>query len=468
MRILVAGGGISGLATAYYLTQQASARGTPVELLLVEAGPRLGGKLWTEQVDGFVVEAGPDSFLTTKPAAVALCRDLGLGERLMPTNDARGAVFVLVGGRLHRIPDGLRLIAPTRLAPFLQSSLLTWRGKARMGLETLLPRGPTVDDESVGAFVGRRLGQEAVARLAQPLLAGIYMADVNRLSMAAAFPQFRAYEASHGSVIRGLLAARRQAPAASSGPLARPPAMFLTLRGGTQELVDALAERLGPLARTGVGVTGLARGDEGRGYRVTLSDGTTIRAAAVVLATPAPVSARLAAEVAPPLAQALAAIRHAGSATISLGYRLADLPALPEGFGFVVAAGEAVTLRAATLSSLKFDHRAPAGQLLLRAFVGGDGREADLAVDDAALVATVRADLARVLGLRAEPLLTRVFRWPGANPQYDVGHLARVAAIEAACPPGLYVTGAAYHGVGVPDCVKSAEAVARRALATAD
>jgi oxygen-dependent protoporphyrinogen oxidase len=243
--------------------------------------------------------------------------------------------------------------------------------------------------------------------------------------------------------------------------------MFQTLRGGTQELADALAARLGPLARTGVGVTGLALAADSGMYHITLSDGTALPADAVVLATPAPVSARLLAEVAPELAQLLAAIRHVESATVSLGYRLAELPALPTGFGFVVAAGEPVTLRAATLSSVKFDQRAPAGYLLLRAFVGGDGRAADLAVDDAALVASVRADLARVLGVHAEPVLTRVFRWPAANPQYDVGHLSRVAAIEAACPPGLYLTGAAYHGVGVPDCVRSAEAVAQLALAAA-
>ncbi len=486
LSVVIAGGGISGLATAYYLRKLAEEAGQAVDIMLFESGARVGGKIVTERADGFVIEGGPDSFLTTKPWAVDLCRELGLGDRLIPTNPAQKTVYVYSRGKLHPIPDGLRLIAPTRLMPFLRSGLISWPGKLRMGLDLVLPARKDGGDESLGAFIRRRLGAEALARLGEPLMAGIYVSDPDRLSLAATFPQFAALEREHGGVIRGLRAAARSAGngrgaqrgqerARSSGQDQGAPgvtpkgaaasSMFVNLIGGSAELVEALESALGPaVVHKGCAVVGVGRnGDEAAGdrYRVLLADGSTRGADVLVLATPAPVAARLVAGLAPDLARRLAAIRHLATATVSLAFRQADIPRPLGGTGFVAARDAGVRIVACTWSSVKYAHRAPDDAVLLRAFAGGHGREDDVALDDDKLIALVRADLRRIMGIAAEPMLVRVFRWPGGNPQYDVGHVERVAAIEAACPPDLFVVGAAYRGVGMPDCVRAAQRTAR-------
>jgi oxygen-dependent protoporphyrinogen oxidase len=454
--VIIAGGGIAGLATAYFLRRGAAEQGRPIAIRLFERDSRIGGKVVTVRQDGFVIEGGPDSFLTTKPWAVELCRELGLGDRLIPANPERRPTYVLAGGRLRVLPDGLHLVAPTRWGPFLRSDLFSWRGKLRLGLEPFIPARRAEADESVGAFVRRRLGAEAVARLGEPLLAGIYAAEVDRLSLAATFPQLAELERRHGSLIKGLRAARSTPPPAAAG------APFVSLAGGTAELVEALGRSLGPIVRAGCGVAAVER--VGGGYGVGLADGSRLRADALVLATPAPVSAELLAGPAPAVARAAGAIRHVSTATVSLAYRRDELPQPLDGTGFVVARGEPVRLLGCTWSSNKLAGRAPEGAVLLRVFLGGPGREDDVAADDAALVERARADLKRVLGVAAAPRLARVFRWMRANPQYDVGHLERVAALEAACPPGLHLVGAAYRGVGVPDCVRASELTAERLL----
>jgi oxygen-dependent protoporphyrinogen oxidase len=459
-RIAIVGGGVTGLAAAYDLAK-ALGPGDGVAVTLYERSERLGGKVVTEHVDGFVIEGGPDSFLTTKPWAVELCRELGLGERLVPTRGA-GQVFLLVGGRLEPLPAGLRLVTPTRLLPFLASGVLSWRGKARMAAELLLPRRGAAGDESIGAFVGRRLGREAAERLGQPLLAGIHIGDADRLSLAATFPQLAELEQRHRSL---LLGAWRSARAARRGPPGGSgPALFVAPEGGTQELTAALEAELAPRGVLRPGSDVLAVRPAAGGYEIALGDRNE-QADAVVLAVPGPVAGRLLFGAEPGLAAGLGAIRHLSSATVSLGYRRRDVRHPLDGFGFVVAPGEPVRLRACTWTSSKLPHRAPPDAVLLRCFVGGEGREDDVALDDGAIVRLVREDLGAVMGLDAEPVVSRVFRWPGANPQYDVGHLERIAGLERACPPGLFLGGSSYHGVGVPDCVRSGRAAASAALA---
>jgi oxygen-dependent protoporphyrinogen oxidase len=463
--VAVIGGGIAGLSTAYYLQQATRDAPHPTAVIVFERDARPGGKIVTDRPAGFVIEGGPDAFITQKPVAYELCRALGLGDRLIGTNDARRKVYVLAGGRLHPLPEGVRLIAPTRLGPFLRSALISPWGKVRMGLDLLLPGRPAPGDESLAAFVRRRLGREALDKLGEPMLAGIHVGDPARLSLRATFPQLAEMERRHGSLIRGTRAARPAPPDPN-----RPATMFLALREGMAELPAALAAHLGPgVVRTAVEVVRMVRtgAGDGSGYRLHLSSGEQIMARQVVLATPAPGAARLLAVDAPDLAAALGAIRYVSSATISLGYRAADLPRPLDGFGFVVAAREPTRLLACTWTSTKFDHRAPQDHVLLRAFVGGAHHAELVDLPDAALLALAREELRTILGITAPPVVSRIFRWPQANPQYDVGHLERVARIErlAAAQPGLYLTGSAYRGVGIPDCVRGAKATATRIAA---
>lgn len=459
--VVVVGGGITGLSAAYELQRAARATGRPARVTLVERDRRLGGKIWTEvvQVDGdFLVEAGPDAFLAQKPHALELARELGLADQLIATRPARHWAYVLVDGRPRPLPDGLRLIVPTKLGPFLRSPLLSPLGRLRMLLDLVIPPRRAPGDESLASFVRRRFGAEALERLAEPLLSGIYSADPERQSLLATFPHFRALEERAGSVIRG---ARRGAPAGGQGGATA----FVTLRGGTGALVAALAAALGDAMLLGRSVVAVHPSARGPAYRLELDDGRALAADAVLLTTPAAAAAGLVQPFAPDLAAELRQLRSVSTATVALGYRAADVPPRLDGYGVVVPRRERRAINACTLVSAKFAGRAPAGAALVRAFVGGARRPELLERDDAALVALVRADLADILGIRAAPRFVRVYRWPDAQPQYDVGHLNRVARIRALCPPGLHLAGCAYEGVGIPDCIRQGRAAARLALA---
>ena len=456
------GGGITGLAAAHRAVEVARERGIALELTLVEARERLGGTIATERAGGFLVEAGPDSFLSEKPWALALCRRLGLEDRLARTDDRYRKVFVWRAGRLHPLPDGWELLAPTRLAPFLTSGLFSWPGKLRMALDLVLPRG-IADDESLGAFVRRRLGREALERVAQPLVAGIYTADPDDLSLTATMPRFAELERRERSIILGLWRASRRAPQAGiSGARF---GLFVTLKEGMEELVAALATGIQSDA---VLLKHRVAGVERRGnrWRVTTVEGADLDAERVVVATESHAAARMLRYVDPTLATLLAEIPYASSATVTLGYRRAEVPHPLDGFGFVVPRAEGRALLACTFSSVKYPGRAPEGDVLLRAFVGGALNEAVLERDDATLVMRARDELRQAMGIRAAPVLTRVFRWPKAMPQYHVGHLARVDTIErlVRALPGLDLAGGAYRGVGISDCVRSGEGAAERAL----
>ena len=462
MKLVVVGGGITGLAAAYRALELARERGIALELTLVEARDRLGGTIGTERTGGFLVEAGPDSFLSEKPWALDLCRRLGVEDRLARTDDRYRKVFVWRAGRLEPLPDGFQLLAPTRLAPLLSSRLFSWPGKLRMALDLVLPRG-IADDESLGSFVRRRLGREALERVAQPLVAGIYTADPDDLSLSATMPRFAELEKRERSIILGLWRANRQAPQAGTSGARW--SLFVTLEDGMEALVTTLAGRLPPGA---VLLKHRVAGLEHRGdrWRVATAEGGALDADGVVVATEAYAAARMLRYVDPTLATLLAEIPYASSATVTLGYRRADVTHPLDGFGFVVPRTEGRALLACTFSSVKYPGRAPEGGVLLRSFVGGALNEAVLELDDAALVMRAHDELRQAMGITAEPVLTRVFRWPKAMPQYHVGHLARVETIErrVAALHGVDLAGSAYRGVGIADCVRSGEAAAERAL----
>ena len=457
MKLVVVGGGISGLAAAHRAVEVARERGRSVELTLLEAADRLGGTIQTEHRDGFLVEGGPDSFLSEKPWALDLCRRLGLGERLLRTDDRFRRTYVVFRGRLHPLPDGFQLLAPTRLGPFVSSRLFSWPGKLRMALDLVLPRGSD-PDESLGSFVRRRLGREALQRVAQPLVAGIYTADPDDLSLAATMPRFLEMERRERSVILSLWRAGRQRRERASGARW---SLFVTMADGMEELIRALAARLpGGAVRLKEPVTGVAR--EGAGWRVTTAAGAAVDADALVLAAESHQAARLLRYVDPGLAHLLDGIPYASSATVTLAYRRRDIAHPLDGFGFVVPQIERRPIIACTFSSVKYPGRAPAQHALLRVFVGGALNEAVLHADDGTLVATARRELAELLGVAGEPLFVRVVRHPRSMPQYHVGHAARAEAIEQAVGrlPGLRLAGGAYRGVGIADCVRSGEAAA--------
>jgi protoporphyrinogen/coproporphyrinogen III oxidase len=472
MRLVVVGGGISGLAAAHRAVELARARALPLGVMVLEARDRLGGTIETQRVDGFLIEAGPDSFISEKPWALALCRRLGLDERLVPTDDRYRRTFVWFGGRLHPLPDGFQLLAPTKFGAFVGSSLFSWPGKLRMALETALPRGggwpPRAPDadESLGSFVRRRLGVEALERVAQPLVAGIYTADPDELSLGATMPRFLELERSERSIVLALWRAGRRAP--RPGTSGARWSLFVTLRGGMGELVDALAVRLpagAPVLKQRA--TGIER--DGAGWRVGLASGESVVADGVIVATETHVASRMLRYVDPAAAALLAEIPYASSATLTLAYRRRDIPHPLDGFGFVVPRVERRALLACTFSNVKYPGRAPEGMALLRCFLGGALDAAMLDRSDDELTATACAELRQALGVAAEPVLVRVRRWPHAMPQYRVGHLDRVEAIERAVArlPGLALAGSGYRGVGISDCVRSGEVAASRALGLA-
>ena len=444
MKVVVVGGGIAGLAAARRL--EALIR--EAELVVVERDEDLGGKVRTERIGGFVVEEAADSFLTRKERGVGLCEELGLGDELIARRPEHRGSFVRRGNELHPLPEGLTGMIPTSLEALETTELLSSAGKARFAAEVEVPPAPGDEDESVAAFVSRRFGREAYDALVEPLMTGIYGGDGDQLSLQATFPQLRAIEREHGSVLRGL---------AAPPPSELPP--FLSLRNGMGALVDALVAGLGRVdVRVGQAVARVAR--HGPGFEVVLADGEAIVADGVVLATPAFVTAELLAGLDRELAETHAEIPYASSVVVSLGYSRADVVPL-DGYGYVVPRAEGGDVLACTWSSQKWEHRAPEGSVLVRVYVGRFGGRDVTTAGGEELVALARDEIA-FLGVAAIPMLTRVHRWTLGMPQYVLGHPDRLERIEAALAshPGLALAGAAYRGVGIPDCIASGEAAA--------
>lgn len=446
--VAVVGGGIAGLAAAYELHR----RGLQVRVL--ESAPRPGGVILTERFDGWVVDAGPDSLLVQKPAAVALCRELGIADRLVSTLLPRTA-FVMRDGRLHPIVEGSFLGFPVRFGALAQSSLFTWGGKLRMACEVVVPRGAPAEDESIAAFVRRRFGGEAVDYLAEPLLAGIHAGDVERLSMRALFPRLLEAERQAGSVIRAFRALHVK-PA--------PQGAFVSLPGGIGELVDAL---VGALPRGTIMVSSRVGEVARTGTFVIDSDAGRVDASALILSVPAYVSANLLRGIDTGLAGLCDGVAYASTATVAFGYRREQVRHPLAGTGYVVPRVERHPLLAATWVTSKWPRRAPEGHVLLRAFLGGGRDPHRLDRGDDELVATARQALEDTLDIDGDPVFARLFRWTRQSPQYEVGHLERVAAIEqrTASIPGLFLAGSGFRAIGIPDCIADGRGTAARAAA---
>ncbi len=479
-RIVVVGGGVSGLSAAHRLIELRDEKKIPLDVTLLEAGSRLGGGIQTIRRDGFLLETGPDNFITTKPWGVALSRRIGLADRLLQTNEENRRALLVHRGRLHPIPEGFLMLAPTRFMPLVMSPLFSWRGKLRMAMDLFLPARKDNEDESLASFVIRRLGREAFERAAQPLVSGVYTADPQTLSLRATMPRFLDMEQQHGSVIKAMWREQRAArlrreqagqsgkPGGDSGARY---SMFVTFDDGLQTLIDALASRLPEDAvRLNAGVASLTPLPQERGmprWRVAGQDGTSSDADGVIVAAPTYRAADMVAGFDAPLAEQLRAIEYASSVVINMAYRQGDLVRPLDGFGFVVPAVENRSIIACSFSSVKYAGRAPEGFALVRCFAGGAIQPHIYAWDDDRLIAGARREMKELLGIEAAPLFALVHRHPRSMPQYPVGHLRRVAQIQEnlARHPGLALVGNAYGGVGIPDCVHSGETAAEGIVA---
>jgi len=456
-RVVVIGGGITGLSAAHAAVEHGRASKREVEVTVVERAGRFGGNLVTERCEGFLLDGGPDSWVASKPQATALARELGLAEAIVGTNPATRRYYVAWGDRLHPVPEGLVLGVPTRLAPLARSGLFSWAGKARMALEPLVRvrRFAGDDDESIADFATRRLGLEAADRLVAPLLGGISAGDAAELSVRAAFPQLVAMEQEHGSLVRGMHAARRERARGGKGAGA---SAFLSLEGGVEDLVRALVARLrgdGATLRAGVSVSAVTRGEGA--LRVILEGGDSLDADAVLVAVPAHAATSILAPLDSEVSRSLSSIGYGSTATVFLGYGRADIAHPLDGVGFVVPRSLGRPILAGTWVSSKWGGRAPEGKVLLRVFFGGaSGREA-LASSDDELVRIAMGELRVWMAVDSTPLLSRVFRFDRASAQMRVGHLALMRSIHerlASVAPGVRLAGGGYDGVGIPDCIR--------------
>jgi oxygen-dependent protoporphyrinogen oxidase len=460
-RIAIIGGGISGLSAAFALEKQRGA-GTPIWYELFEASPRLGGVLFTEEVDGCQIEAGPDSFLTEKPWANDLCRELGLGDELVGSNDADRKTYIVVKGRLVEIPDGLMFMVPTKIMPTLLSPLFSPATKLKMAQEWFHPPRKAEEDETVASLVERHYGPEMVDRLADPLLSGVYGGEATQLSVRAVLPRFAEMEAKYGSLGRAMLAARRGMPKNSKGT---PRPLFTSLKGGMQEMVGAVVKRL-PASVLHADTLVQAVQQQDGGWLVSAGLHSDHFDAALI-AVPTRIASGLVRMTVPQLAKELDGVDYTSSVTVNLAYDGRVRSMLPPGFGFLVPRSEGKRMMAATFVHNKFPHRAPAQRALLRCFIGGTRNESILQASEEEIVGVVRDELRQIIGLKADPLFTRIYRWKGAMAQYRVGHLDRLQRMDEllAGLPGLVLAGNGYRGIGVPDCIRSGTEGAKKCLA---
>ena len=455
---IVIGGGITGLAACYRLQREAAARDIPLDITLLEAGGRVGGVIETEHRDGFLVEHGPDAFISTKPAAKALCEELGIADQFIGTNPKVRRSFVIRNGTLHPVPEGFYMMAPGSFMPFLKTPLFSWRGKLRMALDLFIPRRERDTDEAVAHFVRRRLGTEAFTRMAQPMIGGIYTSDAENLSLQATFPRFLEMEKAHGSIIKALRAQKKQAAQTSRDTSGPRYSLFLSFKSGMQTLTDTLTQALSDSIRLDAKVEHIQQTSDGNRWHVSLANGETLNAGLLCLALPVPQAAALIENVSSPLTTKLNAIPYASSATVNLAFRRADVTHALDGMGFVVPATENLSLIGCSFSSVKFESRAPTDHVLLRAFVG----EPTSKKTATELIELCQADLTPLLGLKNAPQFAMVSKHSQAMAQYQVGHQDVVSSIEQFTSElrGLALAGNGYHGVGIPDCIRSAEAAA--------
>jgi protoporphyrinogen/coproporphyrinogen III oxidase len=442
---------MAGLAAAYELHQQ------KVPFMLLEAGSRVGGVVFSERVDGFNVDGGPDALLIQKPDGIRLCEEVGLGSRLVTTKLPRLA-FIQRGGRLHALPAASVMGIPTEWGPFIRTRLFSWPGKMRMGMEMFVPKRTDPGDESIGAFMRRRFGNEMVTYLAEPLLAGIHAGDVERLSIRALFPRFPATEQRAGSLLRAFRSEPRSGPSKDGA--------FKSLPGGLGELVTAVEAAL-PASQIRIRTAAASLAFDGALFRVQTSTGELFSARSVVVATPAYATAKILRDAAPVVAQLCAEVPYASAATVALAFTREQIAHPLNGSGFVVPRVERSRIMAATWLSSKWPDRAPEGHVLLRAFLGGARDPGAFAMSDQEMVSTSMNAMRPLLRITGVPRFTRIYRWENANAQHEVGHLERLATLERelSTHPGLFITGSGFRAVGIPDVVADARSTARQVSA---
>lgn len=477
-KVIIIGSGVAGLGAAIKL-RQAAAQGADVDCVVLERDDRIGGKIDGEIVDTdrgrFIVDGGPDSFLTMKPALHRIAELVGMSADKMPTDDSRKKTLILKGGKLYPMPDGVMQFAPTKFVPFATTGLFSWPGKIRAGMDLFVPKKQLApgefNDETLEHFIVRRMGREILDRLAEPLVGGVHGSDPAMMSLAATFPNLLEMEQKHGCMIKGFLAQRKMAEEMrKKHPVdpANPKTFFTAFKGGMHTLTDAMTEFVGrDRIKTGAQVESIARDADGS-WTATLADGTVHSGDAVIVATESWAAEPLMRPIDTEMADALAQIPASSSATVSFAFDESEIGIDMNAFGVLCPAIEHSSLLAATYSSTKWPGRAPKGSVLLRGFVGGPQNQRVMDLSDDEISDLAEKELRRVLGINpsAKPLFRRFYRWTLGMPQYTMGHLDRVAFIESrsAAIPGLAVAGGSYRGVGLPNCIESGEAAVSKVL----
>ena len=463
-KIIIIGGGIAGLAAAFRIQREIK-EGDNLECILLEGSNHFGGKISTEKLDGFIIERGPDSFISQKPAAIQLCKQLGLEDRLTGTNPGAPSTFVYTGGKLVTMPDGLSLMIPTKFLPFALTPLFSLPGKIRMAFDLLIPKKQDNGDESLASFVRRRMGEEALNKMAEPMLAGIYASDPEKMSITSTFPMFVETEKKYRSLILGMLARKK---AMLMNAVKRPSSaysLFMTLKDGLGEMVDAVIKKSPDIQfKSGTKVVGIERNKEK--WHLKLDDGSENQVDAVIVATPGTVTAKLLQNITPDSAELLNSIHYVSTATVTLGYKREGFSHSLDGFGFVVPKAEGCSILACTWTSSKFPHRAPKDYVMLRCYVGGALQEEIAEKDTETLETLVRKDLQQIMGITETPIFCKVFKNNKSNVQYHVNHSQKIDSImeDLKNYPGLFLAGSAYRGIGIPDCIQNGNLAAESAL----
>ncbi|HJN01560.1 MAG TPA: protoporphyrinogen oxidase [Nitrospinota bacterium] len=463
-KIAIIGAGIAGLSAAYVLEKEAADNGISIEIDLIEKQSRIGGNILTERKDDFIVEGGPDCVFSEKPASLKLCEKLGLEKELLKTREEKKGTYVYWNNKLHDLPEGVILMIPTMIMPILLSSLISFPGKMRMALEPFIPKRSNLAEESLSHFVTRRLGKELLDKIAEPLVAGIHAGNPKSMSITASFPRFVELEQKYGSLIRGMLSRRKEMVSMMKG---RTPkyTMFMTLKKGLQELTDNIQNTLIFTTKlTDKEVIAVIK--KNSGYEASLKAGDIKFYDSVIIATPSYITSSLLRGVDSDLADKLMEIPYVSTATVSLAYSVADVNHIKNGFGFIVPGISNRKIMAATYTSNKFSYRAPEGSMLLRCFVGGAQNEDLVFLDNKEMIQMVKTELKDIVNIKAKPIFIKIYRWEKAMPQYVVGHIDRIKKIEelSAKHPGLYLTGSAYNGIGISDCITTSHKVAEEAV----
>lgn len=463
--IVIVGGGITGLSAAFYVKKYCAEANVPVRITIVEKQNAFGGRVSTMRHEGFVIERGPDSFLARKTPIIDLAHELGIADELVPTNPKARKTFIMHSGKLHQMPKGLVLGIPTQLAPFIQSDLVSWRGKARALLDIFKPKKPYAGDESLGHFIERRLGSEMLERVVEPLLAGIYAGDTRKLSIQATFPQFQQMEQTKRSLILGMMGGSERVPSSPNVPEHAQGSAFLSFRNGLSTMIEKLQDKLHDAEQlSNTEVESIIPSNQAS-YTLKLSNGSELHADSVVIAVPAYALAQMMPQI--NAVQQFGQMRYISVSNVVIGYRKEDVPNAPDGSGFVIPGTERRFITACTWTSSKWEHTAPDDKILLRCYVGREGQEEWMKLDEQQIIQKVLQEVRETSGITAAPEFTYINRHMQSMPQYEVGHKTRIANIReklAEKLPGVYATGAAFEGVGLPDCIRQGRDAAKEAV----